>query len=167
VLENLLGAPAPRPPPGVEADLKEDAAGTKPTSVRERLERHRANPTCASCHQIMDPIGFSLENFDLIGRWRDTDGGMPVNSSDRLVDGTAVNGVHDLRRALLSRSDAFVTVSAEKLLTYALGRRLEHFDQPAVREIVRDSRRDDYRFASLVLGVVNSVPFQMKVKTAQ
>jgi hypothetical protein len=167
VLENLLGAPAPRPPPGVEADLKEDADASKPTSVRERLERHRANPTCASCHQIMDPIGFSLENFDLIGRWRDTDGGMPVNSKDRLVDGTPVNGVNDLRHALLARSDAFVTSASEKLLTYALGRRLEHFDQPAVREIVRDARDDDYRFASLVLGVVNSVPFQMKVKNSQ
>lgn len=164
VMESLLGAPVPQPPPGVETDLTEDPNATKATSVRERLEMHRANPTCASCHQIMDPIGFSLENFDLIGRWRHMDAGMPVNTKDQLADGTAVNGVGDLRAALLSRADSFVTNVSEKLLKYALGRRLEHYDQPAVRKIVEDSRRDGYRFTSLVLGVVNSVPFQMRTK---
>jgi hypothetical protein len=164
VMETLLGAPPPRPPPGVEADLKEEVNATKPSSVRERLERHRENPTCASCHQIMDPIGFSLENFDLIGRWREVDGTTPVDSNGTLIDGTKLTGPQDLRRALLEHSDSFVTSASEKLLTYALGRRLEHFDQPAIRKIVRDSKRDDYRFSALVLGVVNSVPFQMKAK---
>jgi mono/diheme cytochrome c family protein len=164
VMETLMGAPPPRPPPGVEADLKEEVNAAKPSSVRERLERHRENPTCASCHQIMDPIGFSLENFDLIGRWRDMDGAKPVDSSGTLIDGTHLTGAQDLRRALLSHSDSFVTSASEKMLTYALGRRIEHFDQPAVRKIVRDAKRDDYRFSSLVLGVVNSVPFQMKAK---
>jgi len=164
VMENLLGAPPPRPPPGVEADLKEEVNATKPSSVRERLERHRENPTCASCHQIMDPIGFAMENFDLIGRWRDVDGTTPVDSTGTLVDGTTLTGVRDLRSALLARSEAFVTSASEKLLTYALGRRIEHYDQPAIRKIVRDAKRDDYRFSTLVLGVVNSVPFQMRVK---
>jgi mono/diheme cytochrome c family protein len=164
VMETLMGAPPPRPPPGVEADLKEEVGAAKPSSVRERLERHRENPTCASCHQIMDPIGFSLENFDLIGRWRDVDGSTPVDSSGTLIDGTHLSGAQDLRRALLSRSDSFVTSASEKLLIYALGRRIEHFDQPAIRKIVRDASRDDYSFSSLVLGVVNSVPFQMKAK---
>ena len=99
-------------------------------TVRERLEKHRANPTCASCHQIMDPIGFSLENFDLDGRWRTTDGTSPIDASGQLVDGTRLTGVNDLRAALLSRSDAFVTSLTEKLLTYALGRRLEYYDEP-------------------------------------
>jgi hypothetical protein len=164
VLETLLGAPPPRPPPGVEADLKEEANAVRPKSVRERLELHRENPTCASCHQIMDPIGFSLENFDLIGRWREKDGAVPVDASGTLVDGTQINGAQDLRRLLLDHSDSFVTSASEKLLTYGLGRRIEYFDQPSIRKIVRDARRDDYRFSSLVLGVVNSVPFQMKVK---
>jgi hypothetical protein len=164
VLETLLGAPPPRPPPGVEADLKEEPDAIQPKSVRERLVLHRENPTCASCHQIMDPIGFALENFDLIGRWRDTDGAVPVDASGVLVDGTRIEGARDLRRVLLEHSDAFVTSATEKLMTYALGRRIEHFDQPAIRKIVRDASRDDYRFSSLVLGVVHSAPFQMKVK---
>jgi hypothetical protein len=112
----------------------------------------------------MDPIGFALENFDLIGRWRDTDGAVPVDASGVLVDGTRIEGARDLRRVLLEHSDAFVTSATEKLMTYALGRRIEHFDQPAIRKIVRDASRDDYRFSSLVLGVVHSAPFQMKVK---
>jgi uncharacterized protein DUF1592/uncharacterized protein DUF1588/uncharacterized protein DUF1587/uncharacterized protein DUF1585/uncharacterized protein DUF1595 len=165
VMENLLGAPVPRPPPGVEADLKEDPTAKKPKTVRERLESHRADKTCAACHQIMDPIGFSLENFDLIGRWRDEDGDTPVDATGTLVDGTHLNGVQDLRATLMSRGDAFVTSATEKLMTYALGRRLEAYDQPAVRRIVQDARRDDYRFTSIVLGIVNSVPFQMRAKT--
>lgn len=164
VMETLLGAPPPRPPPGVEADLKEEPDAAKARSVRERLEQHRTNPTCASCHAVIDPIGFALENFDLIGRWREKDGANPVDSTGRLVDGTTVSGPQDLRRALLSRADSFVTSATEKLLTYALGRRLEYFDQPAVREIVRNAKRENYRFSSLVLGVVHSVPFQMKAR---
>lgn len=133
-------------------------------SVRERLEQHRSNPTCASCHQVMDPIGFALENFDLIGRWRDEDGGMPVNARDQLGDGTPVNGVADLRRALLGHADEFVTSISERLLQYALGRRLEYYDQPAVRGIVEESRRDRHTLASLILAVVRSAPFQNRVQ---
>ena len=163
ILENLLGAPVPLPPPGVETNLTETAAaGAAPTSVRQRLEQHRASPSCASCHAVMDPVGFSLEQFDLIGKWRDTDGGAPVNSTGRLADGTPLDGSATLRKALLDRRDAVAATAAEKLLTYALGRRLEYFDMPAVRGIVRDAGRTDYRFASLVTGIVKSVPFQMK-----
>jgi len=164
VMETLLGAPVPQPPPGVEADLKESADMTHPMTVRQRLEQHRANPTCASCHQVMDPIGFAMENFDLIGRWRDTDGGAPVNATDRLGDGTPVNGVGDLRRALLTHSDEFVTNVGARLLQYALGRRLEYYDQPAVRGIVEASRKDRHSISSLVQAVVVSAPFQMRVR---
>jgi Protein of unknown function (DUF1592)/Protein of unknown function (DUF1588)/Protein of unknown function (DUF1585)/Protein of unknown function (DUF1587)/Protein of unknown function (DUF1595) len=164
VLETVLAAPPPRPPPGVETDLKEEGDAAHAKSVRQRLERHRSNKTCASCHQIMDPIGFALENFDLLGRWRDKDGALPVDASGTLMDGTPLNGPGDLRRFLLSQPDQFATSAAEKLLTYALGRRLEAADQPAVREIVKRSKDQGYRFSSLVLGVVDSVPFQMRMK---
>jgi mono/diheme cytochrome c family protein len=163
ILENLLGAPVPQPPPGVETNLAESTApGATPTSVRQRLERHRANPSCASCHAVMDPVGFSLEHFDLIGKWRDADGGVPVNATGRLADGTALDGPASLRKALLDRRDAVAATATEKLLTYALGRRVEYFDMPAVRAVVRDASRSDYRFASLVTGIVKSTPFQMK-----
>jgi hypothetical protein len=165
-MENLMGAPVPRPPPGVETDLKAHADEKMPTTLRERLERHRTDPSCAACHQIMDPIGFSLENFDLTGRWRDKDGDSPVDTSGKLVDGTPLNGVQDLRRALLARSDSFVTSATEKMLMYALGRRIEAFDQPAVRKIVHDAGKQDYRFSSLVLGIVNSAPFQLRTRAA-
>jgi cytochrome c5 len=164
ILENLLGAPVPNPPPGVETNLEKSVGpAAAETSLRQRLERHRANPACASCHAVMDPIGFALENYDLIGRWRTTDGGVPVNASGKLVDGTPLDGPASLRRALLARRDAFVTNTAEKLLTYALGRRLEYYDMPAVRGIVRAAAPDD-RLSSLVVGIVKSVPFQMKRK---
>jgi Protein of unknown function (DUF1592)/Protein of unknown function (DUF1588)/Protein of unknown function (DUF1587)/Protein of unknown function (DUF1585)/Protein of unknown function (DUF1595)/Planctomycete cytochrome C len=165
ILENLLGAPVPLPPPGVETNLEAKAApGAVLTSLRQRLEQHRANPTCAACHAVMDPIGFALENFDQIGAWRDVDGGAPVNASGKLVDGTALNGPASLRQALLDRREAFVAATTEKLLTYALGRRVEYFDMPAVRTIVRDAGRSDYRFSALVVGIVKSLPFQMKRK---
>jgi hypothetical protein len=164
VLENLLGAPVPNPPPGVETNLEKSVGPAAPeTSLRQRLERHRANPSCASCHAVMDPIGFAMENFDLIGKWRDMDGGVPVNAAGKLVDGTPLDGPASLRRALLARRGAFVTNTTEKLLTYALGRRLEHFDMPAVRGIVQNAEPDD-RLSSLVVGIVKSVPFQMKRK---
>jgi mono/diheme cytochrome c family protein len=162
VLENLLGAPVPQPPPGVETNLTETTAGAAPTSVRQRLERHRANPNCASCHAVMDPVGFSLEPFDLIGKWRDADGGSPVNATGRLADGTTLDGPASLRKALLSRRDAVAATATEKLLTYALGRRVEYFDMPAVRVVVRDAARTNYRFSSLIAGIVKSVPFGMK-----
>jgi hypothetical protein len=163
ILENLLGAPVPQPPPGVETNLTETAeTGSSPTSVRQRLERHRASPNCASCHAVMDPVGFSLEHFDLIGKWREEDGGTPVNAIGRLADGTALDGPASLRKALLERRESVATTAAEKLLTYALGRRVEYFDMPAVRAVVRDASRTDYRFSSLIAGIVKSVPFQMK-----
>jgi mono/diheme cytochrome c family protein len=161
VLENLLGAPVPQPPPGVETNLA-SADGAAPTSVRQRLEQHRASPTCAACHAVMDPIGFSLENFDLIGEYRDEDGVIPVNATGKLTDGTALDGPASLRKALLDRRDAVASTATEKLLTYALGRRVEYFDMPAVRAVVRDAARQDYRFSSLITGIVKSVPFTMK-----
>ena len=164
ILENLLGTPPPVPPPGVDTNLEKDPESVKATSLRQRLEAHRANPVCASCHKIMDPIGFGLENFDLVGAWRERDGRTPVDASGQLVDGTRVNGPADLRQALLGRSDAFVTTATEKLLTYALGRPVHYDDMPAVRAIVRRGAHNDYRFSSLVLGVVESASFQMKMK---
>jgi hypothetical protein len=163
ILENLLGAPVPSPPPGVETNLEKSVAhGATPTSLRQRLEQHRANPSCAACHAVMDPIGFSLEPFDLIGKLRETDEGVPVNAAGTLVDGTPLDGPASLRKAILDRREAFVATAAEKLLTYALGRRVEYFDMPAVRAIARDTARDGNRFSALVTGIVKSTPFQMK-----
>jgi hypothetical protein len=167
ILQNLLGAPPPAPPPGVEVNLEADPKAQKPNTLRERLELHRTQPVCASCHKIMDPLGFSLENFDLVGKWRDTDGGMKIDSSGTLVDGTPVKSVADLRKAVLGRSDAVMTTTMERLLTYALGRPVEYYDMPAVRAIVRDAGKNNYRFSSLVLGVVKSAPFQNKMKKSQ
>jgi hypothetical protein len=166
ILENVLGLPALVPPPGVEVNLEKDPAEVKVTSLRQRMEAHRTNPVCASCHKIMDPIGFALEPFDLVGTWRERDGGMPVDASGQLVDGTVLRGPADLRRALLTRSDAFVTTATERLLTYALGRPVEYYDMPTVRSIVHRAAGNDYKFSSLVLGVIESAPFQMKMKEA-
>jgi mono/diheme cytochrome c family protein len=163
ILENLLGAPPPEPPPGVEVNL-DPPDGAKTTTLRQRLELHRASPVCATCHNIMDPLGLALENFDLIGAWRDTDGPSKVDSSGRLADGTPVSGSADLRRAMLSRSDAFVTTATEKLMTYALGRPVHHYDMPMVRGVVRRAGRDGNRFSALVLGIVESDAFQKRIK---
>jgi hypothetical protein len=162
ILENILGAPPPPPPPGVETNLDEESA-TQASTLRERLQAHRADQVCASCHNIMDPIGLSLENFDLIGGWRDLDAGEPIDASGVLVDGTPVASPADLREALLDRSRSFVEVATEKLMTYALGRGIEHYDMPAVRAVVAAASEDDYRFSSIVYGVVMSEPFQMRV----
>ena len=163
ILENLLGAPVPSPPPGVETNLEKSVAhGPTPTSVRQRLEQHRANPSCAACHAVMDPIGFSLEPFDLIGKLRETDDGVPVNATGKLVDGTPLDGPGSLRKALLDRREAFVATAAEKLLTYALGRRVEYYDMPAVRAVAREAAQHGHKFSSLVTGIVTSTPFQMK-----
>ena len=164
VLDNLLGMPPPQPPPGVETNLEKDAAQVKVTSLRQRLEMHRANVACASCHKVMDPIGLTLENFDHVGKWRTMDGKAPIDASAQLVDGTKLDGPLTLRRALLEQSDVFATVATEKLLTYASGRAVPYQDMPAVRTIVRDAARDKYRFSSLVLGIVKSTPFHMRTK---
>ena len=167
VLDNLLGMPPPQPPPGVETNLEKDAAQVKVTSLRQRLEMHRANAVCASCHKVMDPIGLTLENFDHVGKWRTADGKAPIDATAQLVDGTKLDGPLSLRRALLERSDVFATVATEKLLTYASGRAVQYQDMPAVRAIIRDAARDKYRFSSLVLGIVKSTPFQMRTKAEQ
>jgi hypothetical protein len=166
ILENLLGAPPPEPPPGVEINLDPDPKAEKPTTLRQRMELHRRSPQCAGCHRLMDPIGFALENFDQVGTWRDKEAGQPIDATGQLADGSAVKGVDDLRKAVLSRPEAFISTAARKLLTYALGRPLSHTDMPTVRAIVRRASADQNRFSSLVLGVVESEPFQMRIKKA-
>ena len=162
VLENLLGTPPPLPPPDVPS-LEETTGEGRPLSMREAMEQHRANPVCASCHRLMDPPGFALEQFDAVGRYRTrNEAGAPIDASGVLPDGTPFEGAAGLRDALLKRPDLFVTTLTEKLLTYALGRGVEHYDAPAVRAIVRDAERDDSRFSSIVLGIVESMPFQMR-----
>ncbi len=167
VLENLLGTPPPLPPPNVPP-LDTDASAKQPASVRERMEQHRGNPVCASCHKIMDPIGFSLENFDLIGQYRTKDGDALIDPSGQLVDGTKLDGPASLRNALLSRSDIFVRTMTEKLLAYGTGRALKYYDMPVVRAIDREAARgtpgETNRFSSLIVGIVKSDPFQMKLK---
>jgi hypothetical protein len=166
VLENILGTSPPLPPPNVPA-LPDDGTSAKVTSVREKMEAHRNNPVCAACHKIMDPIGFSLENFDLTGNWRASEGGVPIDASGQLVDGTKLTGPASLRAALLSRSDVFVSTLTEKLLTYAVGRGLKYYDMPAVRAITRDAGEKDDRFSAIVLGIVKSPPFRMKMKPVE
>ena len=161
VLDNLLGAPPPQPPPDVPA-LKENTTDSKPVPLRVRLEQHRANPICASCHSTMDPIGFALENFDAVGAVRSFDSGDAVDTSAALSDGTKVAGASALREALASKPELFTTAFTEKLLTYALGRGVEFHDMPFVRSIVRSAQQNDNRFSSFVLGVVKSPPFQMR-----
>jgi hypothetical protein len=161
VLENLLGTPPPPPPPNVPF-LKEQTAGDKVLTMRERMEQHRANPVCASCHKLMDPLGFALENFDGIGKWRTAEGGTPIDPSGALPDGTPFQGPAELRQALLTKREGFVTTVTEKLLTYALGRGLEYYDAPAVRKITREAASNDHRWSSLVLGIVQSTPFQKR-----
>ncbi len=163
VLENVLGTPPPPPPPNVpELEPAEDAG--KVLAMRERMEQHRANPVCASCHRLMDPLGLALENFDAIGRWRGhMPGGIAIDASGALPDGTPFDGPADLRKLLVRNPEQFVTVVTEKLLTYALGRGVEYYDAPAVREITRAAAGHDYGLASLIVGVVRSTPFQMRL----
>jgi hypothetical protein len=161
LLENILAAPVPPPPPNVNTTLDE-GTGAQPSSVREMLERHRVNPVCASCHARMDPIGFSLENFDAIGQWRTTDGDAAINATGVLLDGTKVDGPAALRRALVAQKEQFVKAVTRKLLTYAVGRELEYYDAPAIRAIARAAAQDDYRWSSTILAIVKSPAFQMR-----
>jgi hypothetical protein len=166
ILENVVGSPPP-PPPEVVPPFEEDTEAHQPKSVRDRLEQHRRSPACSGCHRMMDPAGLALENFDGVGAWRTRDGGTrgtPVDASGQLVDGTTINGVVELRQALLRQPEAFVSTTTEKLLTYALGRGLTASDMPAVRSIVRNARPRQYRFSSVVLEIVRSVPFQQRLK---
>jgi hypothetical protein len=161
VLENVLGTPPPPPLPDVPA-LEENQAGKAARTLRERLAEHRANPVCATCHDVMDPIGLGLENFDAIGKWRTKEPGGAIDAHGQLVDGTPIDGAAALREALTANPEQFARVFTEKLLTYALGRGLEAYDMPTVRKIVRDAADDDYRFAALVQGIANSTPFRMR-----
>ena len=164
ILENIAGTPPSPPPPNVEA-FKENKEGEKPKTIREIMEAHRANPTCNACHGIMDPLGFALENFDTIGAYRTMDRftHTQIDTTGKLVDGTAIHGPADLRNALLRRPEQFVQTFTEKLMTYALGRGIEYFDMPSVRKIVRDARGDgNYRFSSIVLGIIRTPAFQSR-----
>jgi mono/diheme cytochrome c family protein len=161
LLENILGTPPPPPPPDVPA-LKDKGENGRPQSVRERLEDHRRNPTCAACHAQMDPLGFALDHFDAVGKWREADAGTLVDASGTLPDGSTFKGLDGLRTLLDSRREQFVATVTEKLLAYALGRGLEAYDMPAVRKIVRDAGTDSHRWSSIVVGIVDSVPFRMR-----
>jgi hypothetical protein len=162
LLENILGSPPPPPPPNVPPLKENGEGGTTPTSVRQRLEDHRKNPVCASCHVRMDPLGFALENFDAIGQWRTSEAKVPIDASGTFPDGTRFTGPAEFRRVLLGHREQFVGTLTEKLMTYALGRGVEYFDMPAVRKVLRDAAPHDYRWSSLILGVVTSEPFQMR-----
>ena len=161
VLQNLLASPPPPPPPNVPA-LNTEKSG-QPLSMKEAMQLHRAAPACASCHAKMDPIGFALENFDAIGRWRDEDNGKPLDVATSLPDGTLVDGVEGVRQLVLRNPELFVEAMTSKLLMYALGRNVQYYDQPEIREIAREAAGADYTFASLVQGVVSGVPFQNRM----
>jgi hypothetical protein len=161
ILENILGTPPSAPPANVP-DIEENKPGEEPKSLRARLEMHRRNPTCASCHRVMDPLGFALENFDGIGEYRVKEVGGAINPGGQLADGTPIDGPVALRRALSKNPEMFVRTLSQKLMTYGLGRGLEWRDRPLVRAIARDAAAQNYRFSSVVLGIVKSAPFQMK-----
>ena len=167
-LQTFLGVSPPDPPPNVSGASRRNRwippAMSKAPTMRQTMEAHHTNPACASCHKIFEPIGLALENFDAVGAWRTQDGDSPIDASGVLVDGTKVDGVASLRDALVRRSDQFVRVVTEKLMTYALGRGVEYQDMPLVRSIVRDAAGSKYKFSSIVLGIVKSAPFQMNMK---
>jgi hypothetical protein len=161
VMQVLLGTPPP-PPPVTPPPLKENDESSKPQSVREKMEMHRKNEPCHSCHQLMDPIGLALENFDGIGQWRTLDSGLPVDASGKMFDGSALNGPVSLRNAIISHSDVFISTFTENLLAYGLGRVIDYREMPVVRSIERDAARDGNRFSSIVFAIVRSMPFQMR-----
>lgn len=162
ILETILGTPPPAPPPNVPALQENDESGKNATTLRARLALHREAATCATCHSVMDPLGLALENFDAVGRWRTKEPGGAIDTAGQLADGTVVSGPTELREALLKRPEQFVGAMTEKLLIYALGRPLEHYDMPVVRDVTRQAARQNFKFSAVVLGVVKSVPFQMK-----
>jgi hypothetical protein len=162
VLENMLGAPPPAPPPNVPA-LKDKGKDGRPATVRERLEVHRANPSCSSCHSQMDPLGFALENFDAIGMWRTKgEDGALIDAGSALPDGTKLDGPAGLRNLLLRRQDELVEAITEKLMAYALGRSIQYYDYPAIRSIIRETAATNHSWSSVVVAMVKSVPFQMR-----
>lgn len=161
IMENLLGVAPPAPPPAVPA-LKDNGNGGRFLTMRERLAQHRDNPACSGCHQLMDPAGFSLENFDAVGRWRAREEAAPIDSTGGLPDGSKFDGLAGLQKALLDRPELFATTLTEKLMTYALGRGIAHHDAPAIRKIVRNAQARDFHFSSVIIGIVDSTPFQMR-----
>jgi len=161
-MEVLLNTPPPPPPPVPALDETAGVQDGRVLTTRQRMEIHRANPQCNACHQYMDPIGIALENFDVTGRWRIREGGAPLDSEGNLYDGTRITSSLELRDALMRRPIPLVRAFTTNLLAYAMGRRVEYYDQPAIRAIVREAEKDDYRLSSFILGVVKSAPFQMK-----
>jgi hypothetical protein len=162
LLNNIFGLPIPPPPPGVDTNLETKAGGV-PLSMRERLAQHRRNPSCNSCHSVIDPLGFALENFDVIGGWRSIDeSGKPVDASGATISGSKVEGLSGLRALLLDQPSQFPSTVTEKLLSYALGRKLEYYDRPAVRNIVREAAAQDYRWSALIIDIVKSPTFLME-----
>jgi hypothetical protein len=164
-LETFFGVSPPDPPPGVETDLA-PVEGAAPTSLRARLEAHRTSPTCSSCHQMFEPMGIAMENFDAVGQWRTDDAGIPIDPTGVITDGTHLDGIQSLRELTVRNGDQFAGVVTEKLLTYAIGRGLEYEDMPLLRLLTRNAAEDDYRFSSLLMGVIQSPVFTMNVKTA-
>jgi hypothetical protein len=162
LLENLFGTPPPAPPPSVPA--LEEVEAIAPKTMRERLEIHRENPNCRSCHALIDPLGFSLENYDAVGGWREFDAGNDVDAHGAMPDGTPIDGVLDLREALAAKPELFAATVTEKLMIYALGRGLQHYDMPTIRQILRTAAQDNYRFGTIVLEIVSSPAFTMRVK---
>jgi hypothetical protein len=160
-----MGSPPPPPPPNVPP-LKESSELPTPRTMKERMAEHRANPTCANCHRLMDPLGLALENFDAVGAWRTRDQGVSIDPSSQLADGTAVNGVVELRKSLLRRPDTFLETFAENLLTYALGRGLTAADMPAVRTMMRQAAAQNSTMTAYIQAVTTSVPFQMRLRPA-
>mgnify|MGYP003345988770 CR=1 FL=1 len=166
ILENLLASPPPPPPPNVPSLSTENKQSGEALSLREAMQQHRAAPACANCHARMDPIGFAMENFDAVGQWRDHDAGKNLDVSSTLADGTVVNGMDGVKKLVLANPERFAGAIAEKLLMYALGRNVQYYDAPAIRKVLRDSASGNYKFSSLVLGVVQSAPFQMRAVKA-
>jgi hypothetical protein len=161
VLDNILGSPPPPPPPNVPS-LKDNGENGQMLTMRQRMEQHRANPVCAGCHSRMDPLGFALENFDALGKWRTVEANNSIDPSGVLPDGTKFEGPAGLRKVLLSKQEEFVSTMTERLLIYALGRGLDYNDAPAIRKILREAAGNDYRWSSLILGIAKSTPFQMR-----
>jgi hypothetical protein len=162
LLDNILGAPPPPPPPNVPPLVEQNPGAAQSASMRERMEEHRKNAVCATCHARMDPLGFALENFDAIGKYRTVEGQSTIDASGVLPDGTRFSNPTGFRQALLAHRDEFVRTFAERLTTYALGRAVQSYDMPAIRTIVRDAAPAGYRWSSVVLGIVQSRPFQMR-----
>ena len=163
LLNNIFGLPVPPPPPGVDTNLADNKPGAAPKSIRERLSQHRTSPSCNSCHSVIDPLGFALENFDVIGGWRTVDeSGRAVDASGTTLSGAKIDGLVGLRSLLLDEPEQFPRTVTEKLLAFALGRRVEYYDRPAIRKIVRDAAQQNYRWSALILGIAKSPSFLMR-----